>query len=54
MSVSLSSKITNISIIIPIQDILENTHDHNQENKEEVIAAITAAIQKVKSSRENG
>ena len=37
-----------------LQDILENTHDHNQENKEEVIAAITAAIQKVKSSRENG
>lgn len=37
-----------------LQDILENTHDHNQENKEEVIAAIAAAIQKVKSSRENG
>lgn len=37
-----------------LQDILENTHDHNQENKEEVIAAITAVIQKVKSSRENG
>ena len=37
-----------------LQDILENTHDSNQENKEEVIAAISAAIQKVKSSRENG
>ncbi|ARQ97773.1 acetyl-CoA carboxylase subunit A [Campylobacter lanienae] len=37
-----------------LQDILENTHDSNQENKEEVIAAIAAAIQKVKSSRENG
>lgn len=37
-----------------LQDILENTHDHNQENKDEVIAAITAVIQKVKSSRENG
>ncbi|WP_086237190.1 acetyl-CoA carboxylase subunit A [Campylobacter porcelli] len=37
-----------------LQDILENTHDSNQENKEEVIAAIAAAIQKVKSSRKNG
>ena len=37
-----------------LQDILENTHDSNQENKEEVIAAISATIQKVKSSRENG
>lgn len=34
-----------------LQDILENTQDHHQENKEEVIAAIAAAIKKVKEDR---
>lgn len=34
-----------------LQDILENTHDHTQNNKEEVIAAISAAIKKMKAER---
>lgn len=34
-----------------LQDILENTHDKHQENKDEIIAAIATAIKKVKDDR---
>ncbi len=34
-----------------LSDILENTYDHAQQNRDEVIAAIAAAIKKVKSER---
>ncbi len=35
-----------------LEDILDNTADRPQENKEEVVAAIAAAIKKVKTERE--
>ena len=35
-----------------MQEILEKTEDHHQENKEEVIAAIAATLKKIRESRE--
>ncbi|KGI57293.1 acetyl-CoA carboxylase subunit A [Campylobacter sp. MIT 97-5078] len=34
-----------------MQELLEKTEDHHQENKEEVIAAIAAALKKIRESR---
>ncbi|MGI7836075.1 acetyl-CoA carboxylase biotin carboxylase subunit, partial [Campylobacter coli] len=35
-----------------MQELLENTEDRHQDNKEEVIAAIAATLKKIRESRE--
>lgn len=36
-----------------MEELLEKTEDRHQENKEEVIAAIAATLQKIKESRQS-